>query len=803
MEKNEHGIFFDIPVATKDGIFHSAVLTTFSMDILHFDCFLLNLLSRKKICSISVFADINQMAEAMEWVSPSFVGYAGKKYSLTNIEARGAFHPKINFFVGDDAVMAIIGSGNLTVAGQGKNHEAFTGFMINQNDDSQRPLIEECWQYIKSLAQKGTDYDKQRILHEIPEYCSLLRNDIQVKPHFVHRINDRLDAALLYNDNSSGILKQVSQIVPMEDVQIITIVSPFFDEQGTTLISLAQLYPNAIIKVLMQQDCQLPPSKMEKHDRILFYDFDNTTRGKRNFKTYQRLLHAKIFHFKTADKEYCLIGSANATIAGMGTDDTRGINEEMCVLYVSGSTDFLTSLGINNAKSKITVPQKEVSKSKQAPIIIKHSHKLFSALYIEGCLKLKCKNFSDNEEIYIAIDDGIEVEYIVIDTIKQEQLISNHNLKKKNSVCYLVDGEYHRVSNKIFINKTKELESTNPSKESRNINSIISQIETDGYNGLEIAEILTDLLVGMVDQDDIERKFLQPSSSSSKEKDESLPQSHYNPKFDNDNVPKRSSSLKDRSSRLIECIEESIKLKIKEVDKSLEEQMDEEEEGKAESSYVREQQQSQKRTISDKDIRNIAKLSDSVLNKYITFANKRLTQQDQYKNYLLTADDLNCFSISIFAAMEICVLNRWNYHLEGIDNLIISSRQKQLYDSLDKSILSEGAKVFEKFVRFCEHSKVPTINQFPKIALRAVKYAVLYGTLFFKTADRYYKQTTGEQIINGTRKLFTLLGIPSMEYLKAELEPLTERYNKEFRMAHVEMFVNKIISNGKTQLVSS
>lgn len=795
MEKNEHNIFFDIPVVTKDGMFHSAVLTTFSMDILHFDNFLLNLLFRKKICSINAFVDINQMAEAMEWVSPSFVGHAGKKYSLTNIEARGAFHPKINFFVGDDAVMALIGSGNLTVAGQGKNHEVFTGFMIDQNDDCQRPLIEECWQYIMSVAKKGTDFDRQRILHEIPEYCSLLSNDIQVQPHLVHRVKDGLDAALLYNDNSSGILKQVSHIVPMEDVQKITVVSPFFDEQGTTLISLAQLCPNAKIDVLLQRNCQLPPSKMEKHDRILFYDFDNTTRGKKNFKTYQRIVHAKIFHFKTAEKEYCLIGSANATIAGMGTDNNRGVNEEMCVLYISESTEFLTSLGINNAKRKITVPQKEVSKNKQEPITIKHSHKLFSAQYVEGCLKLKCKNFIDNEEIYIAVDDGTEVEYLVIDTIKQDLLISNHNLKKNDSVCYLVDGEYQRVSNKIFINKTKDLESTNPSKEYRNINSIISQIETDGYNGLEIAEILTDLLVGMTDQDDIEKKYVQPSSSSStKVKDESLPQAHYNPEFDNDNVPKRSSSLKDRSSRVIECIEESIKRKIIEVDNSLEEQMDEEEEGKAESSYVREPQQSQKRTISDKNIRNIAKLSDSVLNKYITFANKRLAQQDQYNNYLLTADDLNCFSISIFAALEICVLNRWSYHIEGMDNIIISSRQKQLYESLDNSILSEGAKVFEKFVKFCEHSKIPTIDQFHKIALRAVKYAVLYGTLFFKTADRYYKQTIGEQLINGTRKLFSILGTPSMEYLKSELEPLSERYNNEFRMAHVEMFVNKVIN---------
>lgn len=794
MEKNERGIFFDIPVVTKNGMFHSAILTTFSMDLVHFDNFLLNLLHRKKICSISVFADTNQLADAMEWVSPTYIGKAGKKYTITSIDAKGAFHPKISFFVGVNAVMMLLGSGNLTVAGHGKNHEIFTGFMINLNNDSQRPLIEECWQYIKSLAQRGTDFDKQRILQEIPENCSLLNVDSQVSPHQVHKVNENLDAALLYNDDSSGILKQLSQIVPMGDVQAISVVSPYFDEQGTTLTSLAQLCPNATIDVLLQNNCQLPPSKIEKHDRINFYDFDNTARGKKCFKDYQRLAHAKIFHFKTNDKQYCLIGSANATIAGFGTYTNSGVNEEMCVLYISREIEFLATLGIKHAKVKINVPQKEVGKNFQETTKANHKYKLITSQYFDGCLKLSCKNINDNKELYVTIDDGKVPEHFDINEINHNWLIVNQKIKDESSVCYLVNGDFQRVSNKVFINWPQDLETTNPSRESRNINSLISQIESDGYNGLEIAEILSDLMLGMVAQDNIQQKIAQPSSSSPKVNDESLPEFHYNPEYDNDSINKNSATFKDKSSRLIECIEESIKRKIKEVDSSLEEQMDEEEEGKAETSYVRESHHGQKRTVPDKDIKKIAKASDSVLNKYITFVNKRIAQQDQYNNNLLIADDLNCFSISIFAALEICVLNRWDYHLEGMDNIIISSRQKQLYDSLDGSILNEGSKVFEIFVKFCEHSKVATISQFSKIALRAVKYAVLYGTLFFKTADRYYKQTIGEQIINGTKKLFSILGTPSMEYLEEELAPLSERYNNEFRMAHVEMFVNKVIN---------
>lgn len=61
MEKNEHAILLDIPSGGKNGKYHSAVLTTYAIDLIHFDNQLLNMLHRKQVCSINVFADTNQM----------------------------------------------------------------------------------------------------------------------------------------------------------------------------------------------------------------------------------------------------------------------------------------------------------------------------------------------------------------------------------------------------------------------------------------------------------------------------------------------------------------------------------------------------------------------------------------------------------------------------------------------------------------------------------------------------------------------------------------------------------------------
>jgi hypothetical protein len=99
MEKNEHAILLDIPSGGKNGKYHSAVLTTYAIDLIHFDNQLLNMLHRKQVCSINVFADTNQMDKSMEYVSPIYIRHIGKEYSITSISAVGAFHPKINFLV--------------------------------------------------------------------------------------------------------------------------------------------------------------------------------------------------------------------------------------------------------------------------------------------------------------------------------------------------------------------------------------------------------------------------------------------------------------------------------------------------------------------------------------------------------------------------------------------------------------------------------------------------------------------------------------------------------------------------------
>ena len=787
MVKNEHAIFIDIPYGGKKGKFHSAILTTYAIDLTYFDCHVINMLHRKQICSVNVFADYKQMVKTMEYVNPLFMNNIGKEYSVTSMDCYGAFHPKINLFIGDEAVLVVFGSGNLTVTGHGKNHETFTGFMVDETNDTHRPLIEECWRYITQFTNQCSPFECNRILHELPENCIFLDSSYKIEPHKLWDVQKGLKAALLYNDNTS-ILMQLSKIVPFDEVSKITIASPFFDERGETLIMMSELCPKAEINVLIHENCSLPPCRMPENKRITFYNFSETVRGKSNFKMYDRQLHAKNFHFKTTDAEYCVIGSANATIAGLGTMKQRGVNEEFGVLYVS-EKDFLNELGLK-IKKKFKINLKDLRYSNSDKKERKHSkYKILFAQYENGKLTVACDKVVPYSQL--VVDYGNAIDLYEVKSDDNCTCLVECKIGKNIATCYFVDSDKNCISNKVFINRIAMLEVTNPSQTSRSINRFISLIDDNGYDGLEMASMLTEIMWSLIDNTDENLRDRMTLASNSKARNENtLPHVKYNSKYDNDNVSSKHLMI-DKSSLLIECIEESIKRKIRSINETL---TNEEECGSAETSNERDFEENQEIIIKRNQIKTFADLSNSVLNGYINLVNKRIEQAKSTGINIISIDDLNFFSLSIFATIEICYLNRPRYQFEGMDSIIQSNSQKQFYEALDRSIDFDCVEAFENFVRFCNLMQKPSdIDEgYKKDEYRVVKYVILLGTLFFKYSNQKERKIFGSKILRLTSQLIAMFGLPSSELFKDELALLSERYGGVFRVFHVERFIKQI-----------
>ena len=792
MEKNEHAIFLDLPGGGKNGRFHSAILTTYAVDLIHFDNQLLNMLHRKQICSINVFADAAQLEKSMDFVNPAFMRHIGKDYCITSIRVIGAFHPKINFFVGDESVLVVIGSGNLTVAGHGKNHEAFTGFMIDEKNTSHRPLIEECWQYLMQFTRQCGDYERNRILHEIPENCSFLNSSYKIIPHKIWNVQKGLEAALLYNDSRTSILKQISDLIPLKNVQVITVLSPYFDENGESLAILSSLCSNAKINVLIQHGCDLPPCKMPNNKKICFYDFNETKRGKINFKTYDRKLHAKILHFKTSDSEYCVIGSVNMTPSGLGSLTKRGINDEFCILYYSTEKDFLSLLGLKT-KIKFNLPVSKLTRMSDSYTETKIKVRLLSAQYESGTLRIK-SNEKLAKETFLAIDNGENVSTFELIFIKDCIYETITKLARTQYICYLTDKTKNIISNKVFVNWTELLATTNPSKISRSLNRFMSKIENEGYDGMEIVGILSDIMWDLsYDSKESPKIKITGSSEEKREADKNLPVIQYNSEYDNDEVKSRRILEIDRTSRLVECIEESIRKKIYKIAEAIN---DEEEDGNAEESNKREIDEDEDIKISKTHIKDYGELSTSLLTRYQKMIDMRIAQTHITGVSVITKDDLNFFSLSMFAAMEICYLKRSKYNIDETNNASRSIYQKQLYESLDRSISGIGLQVFEKFTKFCTTMKVllPDEERFINISRRTMKYAILYGALFNKFASFEEMKTKNKRVLKALRSLASIFGVPSYEYMANELEPLSERYDYVFRMSHIKKMTDAICS---------
>lgn len=786
----EHSIFSDIPTGKKNGRFHSAVLTTYAVDLIHFDRHLVNLLHRKQISSINVLADAKQLEKEMEYVSPLFMKNIGKEYCISGITSKGVFHPKINFFVGDDSVLVVFGTGNLTVTGHGKNHEAFAGLMIDESDDTHRPLIEECWRYILRFSNQFSPFEKRRILSEVTDNCKYLDSKYDVTSHQIHDIKDGLKAAFLYNDESTSILKQISDIVPFEKVQKVSIVSPFFDEKGNTLMTLAGLCPNSKIDVLMDENCSLPPCKMPETKQISFYSFKETIRGKQTFKVYDRQLHAKIYHFKTDSTEYCVIGSANATIAGLGTLEKRGANEEFCIILISKNIDFLGELGLKT-KKKLSIKPKDMERvSSKDDESTAHKYKIHTASYDSGKLSVVCDQVITPKSL-IAIDYGYNVQLNEVVKIEDTIYSVAAQLSKNLAVCYITTPEGECLSNKVFINRLDQLEATNPSQASRSLNRFISQIEGEGYEGMEVADMLTDIMWDLVNETSDEIRPIKVSSSViDRSSHKSLPQIAYNAALDNNEVNSSKGIYVDRTSRLIECIEDSIRKKIHSIEEAI---TDEEESGDAESSNERNIVEQREISVSKKSIKNYGEISNSVLSNYSELIDTRAEQIRKTGINVITKDDLNFFSLSMFTSIEICYLKRHLYQFDEIDSISRSYCQKMLYDSLDGSMNTKGVEALEKFSSFCCSKGKNTIvdDDFKKKADRAMKYAVLFAALFFRNATEK-EEHIKRRVIKAMQTLITLFGLPSEKCLEDELTPLSERYGYAYRFRDIQKLIAKL-----------
>ncbi len=291
--------------ASGDWDVEEALFLTFNADVAFLERGVLGL------CQ-SMGARVTVIADARMWhPDPLAMKGAGTEYLVGLASHSGAFHPKLTLLVGEDRVLALIGSGNLTMGGWQHNSELWNALRA---EDGQAP----------------------QALFDLAEWLELLPGSVRLASDHgaaLNRVAVRLratlerftpvdDGAQLVTNLDRSFLSQL----PDGPVDELTLYAPFIDEHASAVRALVEHFPTPKLTLVVQPGLTVvDPQALA---RVL--------RGQTGLTivadTSGRYRHAKLVEWRRGTHRQVLTGSANLSAAAMLNTVRRGGNVELGIL---------------------------------------------------------------------------------------------------------------------------------------------------------------------------------------------------------------------------------------------------------------------------------------------------------------------------------------------------------------------------------------------------------------------------------------------------------------------------------------
>ena len=493
------------------GKFHSAIFTSYSINLYYLEQQILPLLGSKSIHYVSVLADSNMLDAQLE--AYSFLSEQRKRnYAINGIQCNGAFHPKIIFLAGETTLLLLVGSGNLTSSGHGKNLEVWNAIYIDSETDEKLGFVIQAWNYLKGLH-SDLGISSQYKLKSIEENCQLLSNIDKVNISDTYNIDNQTKISFLAANGSDSIYKQLIAQIKNEIINSITVMSPYYDSEGHFLQQLNKQFKPKEFNIILQEDFGAIPFKMKPANNMNFYYWPDIQNG----DVKQEYFHAKNLVFEGKNRKFLISGSANASIAAFGSHNFAMTNQEACILYQSANFDFVKALGLSIKSDPISLTDFEPSSTQneninsgsKSIVFIKTIEKSYDniTLYLsskkqvsEGIICL----FNSKGKILFEKEIDIEKGDIAI------QIVIQHSL----SLLYgEIFSKSKSISNKQYVIDINAFEGTNPSPKNRSLNQIRKLIESGSFSTPKIIEYLNTIYK----QKEIKRAIITTSSKSEAE----------------------------------------------------------------------------------------------------------------------------------------------------------------------------------------------------------------------------------------------------------------------------------------------
>lgn len=481
----EHNILDTV----ENNIYHSCVILGFSYDPIFFDEVVYPAIKRTGIVNVLVFVDNMMLEQSLERViTDSFRKSDG--YSLCSIRAKSAFHPKVLQFHGEKNSRTLIGSGNPTFGGYSRNYELWFSFQTDIEDLGESHIACDVWNYMKRVtAQSGGIVEKK--LRLIEDHSSWLKSLKPVGNSFFPFIGNQ--KLMVAGNDTAGIYAKLSEVLSGDKIDTISIHSPFYDENLSLLKAFEEdLSPKTINIFIQPEYAVIPVDNIKRLSKNChFYNVDGLF--KKQGKSSNRYIHAKLYEFYGRKANYFMFGSPNLSFSAMGNSSLSGTNDELAlIIRTDRNISYFDDLGMSLKKAQ------GVSRDELATLVTftKDNH----------------KNDNNRLQYHITSIDSIRETYeVFIDSSKGElpnalaiqnvagdilQNLTTYSSRKDEGsdifvfrgdigladggvLGYLVDKKSIRISNRAVINTVKQLAKSNPSQRYKDIQIALSAMEVE------------------------------------------------------------------------------------------------------------------------------------------------------------------------------------------------------------------------------------------------------------------------------------------------------------------------------------
>jgi len=310
--------------------FTGAIFTTFTLDLSFFEQLVVPKLNQSRCSNIIVIADPDGYQGALE-LRASGVSGVGQDYLCVPVDRTGGGiqHTKMALLVGPTQGKLLLGSGNLTMHGYGRNLELFSCFEFEQDhsSDSLRYPFVVVWEFLQQLARDNrlTAFTNQQ-LELIGATARWLHGDVEPPSDFRvwHNFRQPIWDQLLAWRTGLGL--------DAHPVELIQIVSPYYDKDGSTLRKISRDINATQVNVYLHQNStNFNGESISRHwnqSEVSLHLNEIHAKSIQNANI-ARPLHAKAIIAREKTGVWCISGSANISRPGLTHSWLAGGNLEM------------------------------------------------------------------------------------------------------------------------------------------------------------------------------------------------------------------------------------------------------------------------------------------------------------------------------------------------------------------------------------------------------------------------------------------------------------------------------------------